>query len=178
MIGEAAVLAVDVSLPKGIHSSGGLRASRMSARSVRCRKRSSGAGSSKRWQMRCSDDWGSGMGWNSGWQRPAERSSAPAAWSRCPPRSSPIWAAPRDRKWRGRGIYRALTAGSCTISACAWQEADPQRLDRRIAPDPRTSGTSRLDHDALPAGRRWVAGSGDARCVAWASVLSLVRQSG
>ena len=101
MIGEAAFLAVDVPLPKEI-TSGGSRASRTSARSVRCRKRSSGAGSPKRWPMRCSEDWASGMGWNSGWQRPTERSSAPAAWSRCPPRSSPVsGAAPRD--WNGVG---------------------------------------------------------------------------
>ena len=78
MIGEANLLAVDVPLPKGIH----LRrvTSEPDVRALSAMQEEVfGAGSPKRWQMRCSEDWGSGMEWNSGWQRPTERSSAPAA---------------------------------------------------------------------------------------------------
>ena len=101
MIGEAALLAVDVPLPEGIH----LRrvTSEPDVRALSAMQEEVfGGGFPKRWQMRCSEDWGSGMAWSSGWQRPTERSSVPAAWSRCPLRSSPgSGAAPRD--WNGVG---------------------------------------------------------------------------
>jgi hypothetical protein len=95
-------------------------------------------------------------------------------WSRCPPRSSRgSGAAPRERNGVGAGST-ARSRRPVQISACAWQEADPQRLDRRIAPDPRRSGTSQgLDDDALPVRRRRGRRVGRrASCVAWASVLS------
>ena len=73
MIGEAALLAVDVPLPTGIHLRRVTSEPEVRALSA-MQEEASGAGSPRRWQMRCSEGWGSGMGWNSGWQRPTERS--------------------------------------------------------------------------------------------------------
>ena len=69
--------------------------------------------------------------------------------------------------------------GPRTISPCAWQEADPQRLDRGLASDPRTSGTRQgLDDDALPVGRRRGRRSGDTPAASHGRAFALERQSG
>ena len=103
MIGEAALLAVDVPLPKGIH----LRrvTSEPDVRALSAMQEEVfGGGFAQEMADALLRRLGFGDGWNSGWQRPTERSSAPAAWSRCPPRSSPgSGAAPRDRNGVGAG---------------------------------------------------------------------------
>ena len=70
-----------------------------------------------------------------------------------------IWGGAIRPEWRQRGHLPRAHRGPCAISARARQEADPQRLDRRLPADPRTSGTREgLDDDALPVERRRVGG--------------------
>ena len=177
MIGEAALLAVDVPLPR--ESTGGSRASRTSARSVRCRKRSSG----RVRLQEMADALLRRLGFGDGMELAAEADGEIVSSGRLEPvpgtEFAGIWGGATRPEWRGRRLYRALTAASCTISACAWQEADPQRLDRRIAPDPRTSGTSQgLDHDALPVGRRRQAGRATRPLRRMGERTVVMRQSG
>ena len=118
MIGEAALLAVDVSLPEGIH----LRrvTSEPDVRTLSAMQEEVfGGGLAQRWQMRCSEDWGSGMGWNSGWRRPTgDRQLRP-------PGAGARHGVRRDlgrRHATGVAWARDLPSahgGPCTISACA-----------------------------------------------------------
>ena len=150
MIGEANLLAVDVPLPKGIHlrrvtsEAGRPRSVRWEGIAGRVRR--------KRWQMRCSEDWGSGMEWNSGWQRPTERSSTGRLEPVPATEFAGIWAAPRDP---GVGAGSGRSAARARSALGAWQETDPQRLDRSLAPDPRTSGLIKV---STTTPYLWVAG--------------------
>ncbi len=47
-----------------------------------------------------------------------------------------IWGGATRPEWRGRGIYRALTAARARSALRAGQDPGPQRLDRVLAPDP------------------------------------------
>ncbi len=59
-----------------------------------------------------------------------------------------IWGGATRPEWRGRGVYRALTAARASLGAAGRQDADPQRLDRILASHPRTlrNGPSIDDH--------------------------------
>jgi hypothetical protein len=89
-----------------------------------------------------------------------------------------IWGGATRLEWRGRGIYRALTAerarSAGPVGAADGEEVHQQRLDRVLATDPRTVRPGQgLDHDAVQLGavtrrrnrppRRGAAG-GRARC--------------
>ena len=74
-----------------------------------------------------------------------------------------IWGGATRAEWRGRGIYRALTAARARSALVLGKRLIHSDFDRSLAPDPRTSGTSQgLDDDALPVGRQRIGGSADA----------------
>ncbi len=61
-----------------------------------------------------------------------------------------IWGGATREEWRGRGIYRALTAARAR-SALDRQVAGQQRLDRVLSSHPRTLRSPQsIDHDPLP----------------------------
>ena len=69
-----------------------------------------------------------------------------------------IWGGATRPEWRGRGIYRALTAARARSALRTGQDPDQQRLDRVLAADPRTVRPGQgVDDDPVPVaplGRR------------------------
>ena len=161
MIGEAALLAVDVPLPERIRLRRVTSESDVRALSVMHEEIFGGRSAEE-----MADALLRRLGFRDGmelWVAAAEGEIVSAGRLEPVPATefAGVWGGATRPEWRGRGIYRALTAAPCTISACAWQEVDPQRLNRKLAPDPRTIGTSEgLDDDALPVGRRQVGARG------------------
>ena len=159
MIGEAALLAVDVPLPKGIH----LRrvTSEPDVRALSAMQEEVFGGG---FAEEMADALLRRLGFGDGMELWVAEADGEIVELR-PPGAGARHGVRRDlgrRHATGMAWARDLPGahgGPCTISACAWQEADPQRLDRRLAPDPRTSGTSRRSRRrrptcGSPAGRR------------------------
>ena len=110
MIGEAALLAVDVPLPKGIRC-GGSRASRTSARSAAMHEEVFGDRSAEE----MADALLRRLGLEDGmelWVAEAEGEIVSAGRLEPVPGTefAGIWGGATRPEWRGRGIYRALTA--------------------------------------------------------------------
>ena len=64
-----------------------------------------------RWPRPCSGGSRSTTGWSCGWPRPTAGSSAPVALEPVPDTAfAGVWGGSTLEEWRGRGIYRALTA--------------------------------------------------------------------
>ena len=62
-----------------------------------------------------------------------------------------IWGGATLEGWRGRGIYRALTAARARLGPGHGQDPDQQRLDRVLPTDSRAIGADQgLDDDSLP----------------------------
>ena len=170
MIGEAALLAVDVPLPMGIH----LRrvTGEPDIRALSAMQEEVFGG---KFAQEMADALLRRLGFRDGielWVARGRRRDRRSG--RLEPVAATefagIWGGATRTQWRRARDLPCAHGGPCTISACAWQEADPQRLDRRVAPDPRTSRTSQgLDDDALPMGGR-VGARRHPCCVAWASV--------
>ena len=61
-----------------------------------------------------------------------------------------IWGGATLEAWRGRGIYRALTAARARAAVALGKRLHPERLDRLLASGSRTLGTREgLDDDAV-----------------------------
>jgi hypothetical protein len=159
MIGEAALLAIDVPFPKGIHlrrvtSEPDVHA--LSAMQEGVFK--GGFAEEMADALLRRPGFGDGMElWDGRGRRRDRQLRPPRAGARHG--VGEIWCGghPPGMAWP-RDLPGAH-GGTRTISACPWQEADPQRLGRRLAPDPPASRTREgLDNDEVPVARRGIGG--------------------
>ena len=171
MIGEAAVLAVDVPLPKGIH----LRrvTSEPDVRALSAMQEEVFGGG---FAEEMADALLRRLGFEDGMELwVAEAAGEIVSAGRLEPvpgtEFAGIWGGATRLEWRGRGIYRVLTAARARSALALGKRLIHSDSTEDSRPVPRTSRTSEgLDDDALPVERRLVGARGSACYVAWAGV--------
>ena len=163
MIGEARLLDVEVPLPEGVEAAPGQRGSRRPS-DVRDAGRTSSAipspthGADALLRRLARDDGMELWVAEAGGQIVSAGRLEPVAGSEF----AGIWGGATLEEWRGRGIYRALTAARARSALAPRQDAHAQRLHRVLPADPRTLRPGQgLDDHALPLAARPIGRAAD-----------------